>query len=145
MLVIFITVIYFFFQFSPILISLHLTVLVPFLMFFCSILGFRFYSYILGILILRGLCVLFYYVSCMCFDSLDFISVKKRFFFSAVFLDLLYNFYSLDRFVSLTHVKGFFSVGFSIGLVCFIILYLFAIMVIILKICSGAQPLRFFI
>lgn len=143
MLIIFICVISFFFQFRPILLSIHLIIMISFLIYFCASINLRFYIYIFGILILRGLCVLFYYVSCVCFDNLDFFYFKKTLFLLIIFFDI-HNIFIIDTFASLSSIKSCFSIDLSIYIVGFIITYLFIIIVIVLKICKNNYPLRFF-
>lgn len=65
-----ISIIYFF-CYSPIVIRVCLIIFSLIVSIYSGSLGLLYYNYVLLIPILRGLCVLFYYISCICFDRDD--------------------------------------------------------------------------
>merc|ERR1711875_216463 len=82
-------VFFFFLQSNTMIICISLILIVFLLGLFCFKLNLSYFSLIVIIIFISGICVLFYYIRCICFDEYELFS-KKNFFVFFFFFDVYY-------------------------------------------------------
>merc|ERR1712212_1061305 len=83
--------------FRPLYLSFLLILFTLNIIFVCLYYNFNFYSYLFCILILSGICLIFYYICCIFYEEYDnFVSILLVFFFVFIYILIFFFFNKID-------------------------------------------------